>query len=80
MNYCKTCNQILPQGHGYKSDRKYCNYTCYMNRNTPSREVIIKELNTHRPFSITAELLGISRQSLYRAVKIYGLIKVVRWE
>ena len=29
MKYCPTCGKVVPRGHGFKSDQKYCSYDCY---------------------------------------------------
>lgn len=91
MRRCPACKKIIPRGHGYKKDRKYCSYKCYQSMTPkmvevqnelgkPIREVILENLNSNNNITVTAELLGINRQQLYSWMDKLGIQKVVYWE
>ena len=43
MKYCPTCGKVVPRGHGYKKNQKYCSYRCYQSM-TPKMIEIQEEL------------------------------------
>ena len=79
MKQCLTCNEYLKRGHGYKTDRKYCNYDCYSNRNCFDPDEVIKLLNKNDSIPKTAELLGVTKQTLYRHVEKLKIKRHVKW-
>lgn len=91
MKRCPACGKVIPRGHGYKSDRKYCSYKCYQNMapkmveiqeelGKPIKEVILENLNSNNNITVTAELLGTNRQQLYSWMDKLGIQKTVYWK
>lgn len=91
IKHCPACGKVVPRGHGFKRDRKYCSYKCYQamtpkmveiqkELGKPIREVILENLNSNNNITATAELLGINRQQLYSWMDKLGIQKVVYWE
>lgn len=75
MKHCLTCGGIVPQGHGHKADQKYCCQVCYQFRNCPPKEELLQELNRTHNLTVTAQLFGADRQSLYKWLKHYRIKK-----
>ena len=91
MKYCPSCGKVVPQGHGFKSDRRYCSYDCYRLKtpkmieteitfNKPLKEVILEHLNKNNNLTVTADLLGTNRQQLRQWIEKLGINKVLYWE
>lgn len=91
MKYCPACGKVVPRGHGFKSDRRYCDYDCYREFppkmaevqeiiGKPIREIILENLNENNSPTTTAGLLGISKASLYQWMDKLGIKKVLYWE
>ena len=79
MKQCLTCNEYLKRGHGYKTDRKYCNYDCYSNRSLLNPDEIIELLNRNDSVPTTAGLLGVTSGTLYRQLKKLKIKRHVKW-
>jgi transcriptional regulator with PAS, ATPase and Fis domain len=91
MKYCPTCGKVIPRGHGFKSDRRYCSYDCYRLKTPnmvkveaefekPVRDVIVEFLNKNQNVTITADLIGISKTELHKWIKKMKIKKVLYWE
>jgi predicted nucleic acid-binding Zn ribbon protein len=80
MKHCPVCNRLVPRGHGYKSNQVYCSIECFAKRNILDKEKIIQELNKTNNVTVTAELMGVGKQTLYRWLKDYKIKRKVVWE
>lgn len=91
MKTCPTCGKVVPRGHGFKSDRRYCNYSCYRKLppkmvevqetfGQPVKETILEILNENQNTTVTSDLLGISKASLYQWMEKLEIKKVLYWE
>ena len=90
MKRCPSCGKLVPRGHGFKSDRRYCNYACYRTKTPkmveleeqfgkPLKEVILEYLNENDNLTVTAELLGTYKEQLYLWMKKLGIRKISYW-
>jgi transcriptional regulator of acetoin/glycerol metabolism len=77
MKKCLKCGSYIPRGHGYKVDQKYCSSNCHYTANMASKEDIIVSLNKNDNISVSAELLGVTKQTLYRWLKRYHIKREV---
>lgn len=90
--FCLCCGRRLQRGHGFKRYRGYCSTDCYFKKppkmaylekthNKPAREVIAEYLTKNDNIPLTAELAGITKQTLYRWLDQdhLNLRRVVEW-
>jgi len=88
--FCLNCGRRLKRGHGLKVDRGYCSRDCYfakppkmayleMIHNKPAREVIAHYLTINDNIPLTAELVGVTKQTLYRWVDNLNIVRKVEW-
>lgn len=91
MKYCLACGKVVPRGHGFKSDRRYCSYDCYRKFppkmievqetfGQPVKDTIIEMLNENQSPTVTSDLLGIHKASLYQWMDKLEIKKVLYWE
>ncbi len=63
---CATCGKRVP----YRSGQRYCSRACYLHRRVIQERTtlaeILSELNRGKTVGRVAELLGVSRPTLYR--------------
>ena len=79
LRYCQTCGRVLPMTHGRHTREKYCDKTCFANRNLPDKEELIKTLNRNDNITVTANLYGVNKQALYLWLKKLGIKRKVEW-
>jgi transcriptional regulator of acetoin/glycerol metabolism len=79
MNRCLTCGKIVPRGHGYKSTQKYCNLQCYHDRFQINRGELLNLLNETDNVTITADIMGIHRETLYSYLKRNNIRRHIQW-
>lgn len=78
MPICKTCGKQFPPPYDKKRKQEYCSKSCARTKiDKPIREEIVDLLNRNQDIKITAELLGISRDSLYNWIETYEIKKVI---
>ena len=89
MKSCLACGELLPRGHGYKIDRKYCDIKCYENRHMialerehgkPIKEIVLESLNETKNVTMSSDMLGITKQVMYRWLEKMNIKKVIYWE
>lgn len=79
LRYCKTCGRLLPMTHGRHKRDKYCDKTCFANRNLPDKSELMAALNKNDNITVTAHLFGVDRQSLYSWINKLGIKRKVEW-
>lgn len=79
MKRCPMCGKVVPQGHGLHFNQKYCSWQCYATRRMLPREEILTTLNLNKNITVTAELLGTDRATLYSWLKYYGIKKQLQY-
>jgi rRNA maturation protein Nop10 len=79
LKKCPTCGSVVPQGHGYKPNKKYCSARCAYDKNIPPREDLLTELNRTKNVTVTAQLFGVNRQALNRWMMHYGIVREVAY-
>ena len=89
--HCLNCGKRLLRGHGKKPGAGYCRYSCYTNKpplvayverdhNKPFKEILREKLNKSDNMQLVADFLGISRDTVYRYIKRFGIKRKVTWE
>lgn len=87
---CLNCSMWLPRGHGYKRITGYCSKKChdakppkmaYLEQlyGKPAKEVIIETLNINNNVTVSAELLGISKFTMFQWLKKLNINRHVEW-
>jgi len=87
---CLNCGLWLPRGHGYKRTTGYCSMLCHNAKppkmaylehiyGKPAREVIIETLNSNNNVTISAELLGVSKFTMFQWLKKLNINRHVEW-
>ena len=87
---CLTCGKRLPRGHGFKRITGYCCQSHYYDKppkmaylehvyGKPAKEIIIETLNQNNNVTISAELLGISKFTIFQWLKKLGINRHVEW-
>lgn len=80
MKTCPVCGKPVPRGHGHKTTTDYCSKRCSYARNYPPKTEIINELNRTDNITVTAQLFGTERQTMYRWMRYYGIKRKVVYE
>lgn len=80
MKTCPVCGGVVPQGRGYKSTQKYCNQECFRNRIFHGKhDEIIRLLNKNNNVTVTAQLMGLDRATLYAYLKRNNIRRRIEW-
>ena len=74
---CLKRGKVVPQGHGRKSEQKYCSPKCWQIRNTPPKDDLLDMLNKADNITLAANLFGADKTAIYRWMKQYGIRKQV---
>jgi ribosomal protein L37E len=88
--HCLNCNRSLPREHGFKIKQGYCSAACYYEKppkmawlewqyGMPIRDIVVQTLNRSSTMNIVAELLGISKYTLYQWIEKLHIRQGTRW-
>jgi hypothetical protein len=78
---CPTCGNVVPAGQGHRGNKKYCNTTCFHNRNLGlDKDEVLDLLNRTDNIEVTAGLLGTYKQRIYAFIKRNGIRRIVKWK
>jgi len=88
--FCLNCGKRLPRGHGSKISQGYCSMLCHYAKppkmaylehiyGKPARQVIIEILNLNNNVTVSAELLGISKFTMFQWLKKLNIKRHVEW-
>jgi len=88
--FCLTCRKRLPQGHGHKRITGYCCEKHYYDKppkmaylehiyGKPIKEIIIETLNKNNNVTVSAELLGVSKFTIFQWLKKLNINRHVEW-
>lgn len=87
---CLNCGAWLPRGHGFKIKQGYCSQQCYYAKppkaayaekqwGKPIAELMVEMLNKSTDQAV-ADMLGISKHTLYQWIRKYRIKRIVRYE
>lgn len=87
---CLNCGKRLPRGHEFKRKTGYCNQFCYFEKppkmaflehqyGKSAKDVIIETLNRTNNVTLSAELLGVSKFTIFQWIKKLNIKRHVEW-
>jgi transcriptional regulator of acetoin/glycerol metabolism len=76
---CIVCGKTIPYKFHHGKQQQYCDQTCFHNRFKLDNEKLLQLLNQTDNVTITADLMGIHRETLYSYLKRNNIRRIIQW-